>query len=141
MMLSAIAALVLAVGATPVPKAVGPVPTTTESFPFMAADRATPDFDLAKAGYIEEEFFVSGTANVYDWASDGSVTAKTPNAPYTTRVLVRRPRNNFSGTVIVELLFPARRFDWSMMWGFSHDYIIDNKHAWVGITLPNSIDG
>ena len=135
------AALFLAVGTTPVPQKAGPVPVTLESYPFMASDRSSPELDLAKVGYLEEEFFVSGTANVYDWAADGTVTAKTSNAPYTTRVLVRRPRSNFSGTVIVELLYPARRFDWSMMWGFSHDYIIDSKHAWIGITLPSSIDG
>ena len=28
-----------------------------------------------------------------------------------------------------------------MMWGFSHDFIIDNKHAWVGITMPGCVDG
>jgi len=55
--------------------------------------------------------------------------------------LVRRPAARFSGTVIVELLFPARRFDWSMMWCFSHDSIIERGDAWVGITLPNASDG
>ena len=45
--------------------------------------------------------------------ADGAVSVKTPNAPYTTRILVRRPTSGFSGTVVVELLFPARRFDWS----------------------------
>jgi hypothetical protein len=139
-MLATIAALLFAVGATPVPK-VTAVADTTQSHPFMGIERTTPDFDLAKAGYVEEEYFVNGTANVYDWDNDGTVTVKKANAPYTTRILVRRPRQNFSGTVIVELLFPARRFDWSMMWGFSHDYIVDNKHAWVGITLPSSVDG
>src|SRR5262249_36522341 len=33
------------------------------------------------------------------------------------------------------------RFDWSMMWGFSHEQIIDHKDAWVGITLPANADG
>jgi hypothetical protein len=140
-MLAAIATLVLAVGATPVPKMTGPIPVTSDSYPFMAANKSTPAFDLSKVGYIEEEYLVSGNANVYDWAPDGSVTVKTPNAPYTTRILVRRPSTGFSGTVIVELMFGARRFDWSMMWGFSHDYIIDNRHAWVGITMPGSADG
>jgi hypothetical protein len=140
-MLAAVATLFLAVGATPLPKVTGPVPVTADSYPFMAVNRSTPDFDLSKVGYLEEEYFVSGAANVYDWAADGSVSVKTPDAPYTTRLLVRRPRTGFSGTVVVELLYPTRRFDWSMMWGFSHDYIIENKHAWVGITMPGSVDG
>src|SRR5215468_9797211 len=137
-MFAAIATLLLAVSATPVPKATGPIPVTSNSYPFMAANKSTPAFDLSKVGYIEEEYVVSGKANVYDWAADGTVGVKTPNASYTTRILVRRPATRFSGTVIVELMFPARRFDWSMMWGFSHDYIVENGHAWVGITLPAS---
>src|SRR5689334_7096590 len=140
-MFAAIAALLLAVGPTPAPKVTGPVPVTSDSYPFMAASQSTPESDLSKLGYVEEEYFVSGNANVYDWAADGSVTAKTPNAPYTTRILVRKPRTGFSGTVVVELLFPARRFDWSMMWGFSHDQIVDHKDAWVGITLPGAAEG
>ncbi|HEY2385092.1 MAG TPA: alpha/beta hydrolase domain-containing protein [Terriglobia bacterium] len=142
-MIAAIATLLLAVNATPLPKVTGPLPVTADSYPFMAANRSTPALDLAKAGYSEEEFIVSGSASVYDWATDGALDVKTPNAPYGTRILVRRPSNpaRFSGTVVVELLFPARRFDWAMMWGFSHDYIIDHGDAWVGISLPAVADG
>src|SRR4051812_9644446 len=109
-MFAAIATLLFAVNTTPVPKVTGPVPVTADSYPFMAANRSTPAFDLAKAGYTEEEFIVSGNANVYDWAADGALNVKTPNAPYGTRILVRRPSNaaRFSGTVVVELLFPPR---------------------------------
>ena len=32
--------------------------------------------DLAKAGYVEEEFLVSGGANVYDCATDGRMTER-----------------------------------------------------------------
>src|SRR5258705_8344558 len=141
-MLAAIATLLLAVGATPVPKVTGPIPVTADSYPFMASNKSTPAFDLSKVGYIEEEYFVSGTANVYDWAADGTVSVKTPNAPYTARIIVRRPVTRFSGTVIVEIpLYSARRFDWPMMWGLSHDNIIDRGDAWVGITMPGASDG
>ena len=142
-MIAAIATLLLAVNTTPLPKVAGPIPVTGDSYPFMAANRSTPAFDLSKAGYTEEEFMVSGTANVYDWTSDGALNVKTPNAPYGTRILLRRPSNpaRFSGTVVVELLFPARRFDWAMMWGFSHDYIMEHGDAWVGISLPAVADG
>src|SRR6266853_946329 len=104
-MLAAIATLLLAVSATPVPKATGPIPVTADSYPFMASNKSTPAFDLSKAGYVEEEFLVSGTANVYDWAADGTVSVKTPNAPYVTRILVRRPAApaRFSGSVMVEI--------------------------------------
>src|SRR4029077_14487882 len=129
--------------ATPIPKVTGPVPVTAESRPFLGADHGLPPIDLAKLGYVEEEFFVSGAANVYDWAADGTISVKTPNAPYTTRILVRRPASaaRFSGAVIVEPLFPARRWDWSMMWGYSHDYFVEHGDAWIGVTLPASVAG
>jgi len=128
--------------ATPVPKLTGPIPVTADSFPFLAANRVFQPLDLQKAGYVEEEFIVSGTANVYDWNADGSLTVKTPNAPWSTRILVRRPadRARFSGHAIVELLNPARRFDWAMMSGYSRDTFIEHGDAWVGVTMPGSVD-
>src|SRR5580658_2019400 len=127
---------------TSVPKPTGPIPLTADSFPFLAANRVFQPLDLKKAGYVEEEFIVSGTANVYDWAADGSLTVKTANAPYSTRILVRRPadRARFSGHAIVELLNPARRFDWAMMSGYSRDSFIEHGDAWVGVTMPGSVD-
>ena len=76
-----------------------------------ASNKSTPAFDLSKVGYVEEEFLVSGNANVYDWAADGTVSVKTPNAPYTTRVLVRRPSTRFSGTVVGVVRKLPRAFD------------------------------
>lgn len=126
---------------TAMPKVTGPIPVTTDSFPFLAADRVLQPLDLKKAGYVEEEFIISGSANVYDWAADGSLSVKTPNAPYATRILVRRPADpaRFSGHAIVELLNPARRFDWGMMSGYLRDSLIERGDAWVGITMPASV--
>jgi Alpha/beta hydrolase domain len=129
--------------ATPMPKLTGPIPVTADSAPFLSATRVFTPLDLKKAGYVEEEYMVSGTANVYDWAADGSLTVKTPNAPYSTRILVRRPADKakFSGHAMVELMNPARRFDWAMMSGYTRDSLIERGDAWVGITMPGSVDG
>jgi hypothetical protein len=53
--------------------------------------------------YLTEEFFVSGTAS---------------GAPYTTRIIIRRPKDvkAFSGTVVAEALHAGGRsliFEWS----------------------------
>jgi len=92
--------------ATPVPKVTGPLPVTATSYPFGAADHTMVPQNLKSLGYIEEEFLISGTSNVYDWPGQASV--RVANAPYTTRVLVRRPvsRSRFSGNVAVEMLNP-----------------------------------
>src|SRR6516162_10897005 len=86
----------------PVPK-ITPLPVTADAYPLNTASHDLQSLDLAKLGYTETEFIVSGNANVYDWAADGSLTVKTPNAPYANRILVRHPSNpsRFSGTVVV----------------------------------------
>src|SRR5690349_18666081 len=103
------------------PKFTGPIPSTKDNYAFLSANRVQALVDLQKAGYVEEEYIVSGAANVYEWLPDGSVKVKTPNAPYVTRILVRRPAEDgrFSGNVILETFDNARSFDWSFMWGIS----------------------
>jgi len=124
-------------------KVTGPLPVTADSHPFLAANQNLDPLDLSKVGYVEEEFLLGGNANVYDWQADGSLKVKTPDAPYATRILVRRPADasRFNGTVIVELPNTARRFDWTMLWGYVHNYVTDSGAAWVGITMPTAIQG
>jgi hypothetical protein len=123
----------------PVPRATA-LPTTAQSYPFAAIDHAMHPFDLGRAGYVEEEFLVSGTANVYDWGTDRALKVVTADAPYTTRILVRRPRSAsaFSGAVIVEPLYTPRRWDWPMMWGYLRDGMIARGDVWVGVTMPGA---
>jgi hypothetical protein len=123
----------------PVPR-VTALPITAQSYPFAAADHLMTPFDLAGAGYIEEEFLVSGTANVYDWGADRVLETVSADAPYTTRILVRRPRNAtaFSGAVFVEPLYTPRRWDWPMMWGYLRDGMIARGDVWVGVTMPGA---
>jgi hypothetical protein len=47
--------------ATPATTLIGPIPNTTTSHAFN-----TSTVDLASHGYLEEEYFLRGTANVYD---------------------------------------------------------------------------
>lgn len=128
---------------TPIPTATGPIPVTAESFPQLSVERTQEKVDLAAAGYVEEEFFISGEGNAYDWAADGSISVLESGLPYTTRVIVRRPANAaaFNGNVIVELLNNSRTFDWQMTWGVVHPYVLDSGSAYVGISIrPRGID-
>jgi hypothetical protein len=67
--------------------------------------------------YITEEFFVSGTAN---------------GAPYTTRIIVRRPTDvrRFSGTVVAEALHAGGR---SLIFEWSRESILTRNHVFVEI--------
>ncbi len=129
--------------ATPIPTVTGPIKVTANSYPFGAANHLKVPMDLSKLGYVEEEFTVSGKANVYNWVYDlakgayGPAVVQSTDAPYATRILVRRPANRarFSGNVMVEILNPTNWFDLEIGWAFTHDQLLLNGDAWVGITI------
>ena len=97
--------------------------------------------DLAAFGYVEEEFLVSGQANVYQYGPTGAVEVKTANVPYTTRILVRRPQNpqRFSGDVQVETSHP--QFGIDFIWPRIADYVVTNGDAFVSITTRRTSGG
>jgi len=98
-------------------------------------------FEAEKFGYIEEEFFISGTANSYSSAdplsADGvwNVT-KNDTAEYKTRIVVRRPSDpaKFNGTVITEWFNVTAGIDsipaWSALW----PEIVREGGVWVGVS-------
>ena len=81
----------------------GPLAQSEESHAFGGAAYTLRPQDLSADGYVEEEFLVSGTANVYDWPEPGPAVVRTPDVPYTTRVLVRRPASMIRSVPIVNL--------------------------------------
>jgi Alpha/beta hydrolase domain len=129
--------------AVPIPQFTGPIPAAADSYPYLADDHDPKPLDLQKSGYLEEEFFVSGTANVYTWARSGAVGITPAHGPYTIRILVRRPRDpaKFSGNVIVEDLSDYDSFDHLVMWGDLYPYMLEHGDAYVGVTVsPRSIE-
>lgn len=134
---AAVLASPLAMASPALPSVTGPVPVSATSYPFGAADHTLRPQVLRKHGYVEEEFFVSGLANVYEWPAPGPAVVRTADAPYITRVLLRRPAHGhrFSGNVVVELLNPSNLFDLNIGWGLSGDHFMRNGDVWVGITV------
>ena len=107
-------------------KVSGPLPVGGTSYPFGAANHQQVPQDLHKIGYVEDEYFLSGKANVYSWPAPGPAVVRTPGAPYTTRALVRRPANpkRFSGNVVVEILNPSNLFDLNIGWALAQRQIL-----------------
>ncbi|WP_298993380.1 alpha/beta hydrolase domain-containing protein, partial [uncultured Pseudokineococcus sp.] len=94
-------------------------------------------------GYVEEEYLASGESDVYSWPADAPAVVRTQDAPYTTRVLVRRPADadDFSGNIVVEMLNPSNLFDLNIGWALAHEQMIANGDTWVGITAkPIAVD-
>ncbi len=136
-------------GAREVPAVVGPIGgTAAADHPFNAAAYQIVPIDLATVGYREDEYFLSGTADVYGYDSvtdplDTKVDVLR-SGPYTNRILVRRPTDprRFSGNVIIELLNATNDYDLPIFWSYDHDYFTSRGDVWIGITSkPVTIAG
>ncbi len=107
------------------------------------------NYDLEGLGYIETEFEARGEAHSYravgEWRQDGRGEAEPDgSAPFTTRLLVRRPAEpaHFSGTVVVEWLNVSGGIDASPDWDYLHRHLIRRGDAWVGVSAQKAgIDG
>ncbi len=133
----------LAQPAVPLPTVRGPLPVSEASRPWLAASHTQTPVDLASLGWVEEEFLVSGSASVHDWAPGEGLLTVSANAPYGTRLLLRRPGDpaRFNGTVVVELLNDARVYDWAFLWALSWQHFVDEGMVWVGIShTPQAIE-
>jgi len=110
--------------------------TKVDGTPFNASV-----MDLAKEGYVEEEFFISGMARIYDVPRDqmSNATPAEPVHPYTTRLVVRRPESpsKFNGTVIVEWTNVSEGFDNEVEWFHSAEHFVRSGYAWVGVSAQN----
>ena len=87
--------------------AINEIPVTSNSYPFSSAERYC---HLSARGYVEREYYVRGTANVYRSINDaGAVEVLTPEAPYVNRIVVRAPIDpeQASGNVVVEIINPT----------------------------------
>ncbi|MEV0716610.1 alpha/beta hydrolase domain-containing protein [Asanoa sp. NPDC050611] len=96
-----------------------------DTYPFFS----TP-FDLARHGYVEEEFYLSGVADGWDTAGNRVAT----DVPYQTRLVVRRPASarQFSGTVLVEWQNVTAGYDLDALW--NAEATTRAGHAWVGVS-------
>jgi len=120
----------------PVPAVEGPI-NGGKGAPFVAATI----FDLSEKGYVQEEYFVSGTAMAYTSVGplgEDGVWAVEPgdSAAYRTRILVHRPiaSEQFHGTVIVEWLNVSGGLDSAADWIMGHTELIREGYVWVGVS-------
>lgn len=114
------------------------IPITERSYPLT---RAALKCDLEKRGYVEEEYFIYGTANVYE--SRGKKAAvKYQDAPYVNRFLVRRPKDaaRASGRVAVEILNATSGLDIDRTWVLCKEQMLRQGDVYIGMTSkPSSL--
>jgi hypothetical protein len=119
-------------------KQINAIPVTAESIPFAAAAE-TCGFE--KARWVEDEYFMSGEAHVYTEKDDGGVEPVFSGAPYTTRLLIRRPGDaaRFSGNVVIEILNSTANIDIDRMWVNSWPFFMRNGDIYIGITSKGHV--
>ncbi|MBW2377808.1 MAG: hypothetical protein JRF55_17830, partial [Deltaproteobacteria bacterium] len=101
----------------------------------------TQNIDYADVGFVQEEFFLSGTAKSYSntntLGSDGLWdVAEADTAVYKTRIVVYRPQDpvDFSGTVVVEWFNVSGGLDAAPDWSSIHTEVFRGGHVWVGVS-------
>lgn len=126
-----------AAAAVPNPVVTGPIPSpatpgdSSRDYTFFASDHP-----LAVNGYIEEEYFIEGTANRYNTPTLATGSIVSSGHPYKTRIVVRRPANRsaFNGVVLVEWLNVTNGFDADNLWFFAWEHVLRSGYAWVGVS-------
>jgi hypothetical protein len=126
-----------AMGEVPNPTVTGPVPSTgvpgntAHDYIFFSSNH-----NLELQGYVEEEFFIQGSATRYTTAPQQTGTIADSDHPYKTRVVVRRPADakRFNGTVLVEWYNVTNGFDAENMWFFGWEHMLRAGYIWVGVS-------
>lgn len=139
-----------AVAQVPTPAVEGPIPgdapgSAGHNYPFLASDKP-----LASFNYVEQEFFMSGTAAIYGNLAvppgTGSAAVQAPlglmsgYAPYRTNIIVRRPASDagFNGTVIVEWANVTSGYNTTPDWTQSADYFLRAGYAYAEVSAQNN---
>ncbi len=104
----------------------------------------TESFDKAKVGYLEKEYFISGTATSFiatdELGSDGLWNIQPADAAdYKSRIVVQRPANDadFNGTVVVEWFNVTGGLDAAPDWVPMHTELMRGGYAWVGVSAQS----
>lgn len=130
----------------------GPIPA-----PFPAGDPlANPHIpggghgvDTLAQPTVEEEFFFSGSVDVYNYDAFPAARGDHPGdrlvvykaaQPYKTRMLVRRPASAdaFSGDVVIEMMNSSALFDSTPSWLPSAEYFAREGIVYIGVTTSGN---
>jgi len=126
LLLMAVAAVMLQAAVPGVPTIQGPITGPGMMYPNPAISAVPTAVKVEDFPYVTEEFFVSGTIS---------------DTPYSTRIIVRRPRDpkSFSGTVVAEAMHSGGRsliFEWSRLSVLTRGHLfVEIVHSPANITL------
>ena len=127
-----------AAAAVPNPTVTGPIPNNvllgdpTHDYTFFATQ-----LDLANQGYVEEEYFIEGTANRYNTPPLATGSIIDSGHPYKTRIVCAGPISSeqFNGTVLLEWQNVTAGYDIDASWvGGGNQFMMRDGYVWVGVS-------
>lgn len=92
------------------------------------------DGALREADYVQEEYFLSGAANIYREQADGTLAVGTPAVPYTTRLVILRPRDMARFNGVVQLGFSHPQFAGGQ-WGRIDTHVLRTGSAYALLAI------
>jgi hypothetical protein len=113
----------------------GPIDAMPPGDPSRNAIYNASAIPLEPAGYIEEEYFIDGTANRYATADLEAGTVVDSGHPYRSRFIVRRPpAGHFNGVVMVEWLNVTGGPDKDIDWWLSGHHFVREGYAFIAVS-------
>ena len=96
---------------------------------------------FVSAGICGGRIFLFRNANVYDEKEDKIPYVICKDAPYTSRMMIRRPKDpaKFSGNVVVEILNATARIDLDRMWVDTWRFFTRNGDIYIGLTSKSDV--
>ncbi len=114
---------------------VGPVDAMPPGDPSRNAIYNASAIPLAPAGYVEEEYFIEGTANRYATSDLETGAIIDGGHPYRSRFIVRRPpAEHFNGVVMVEWLNVTGGPDKDIDWWLSGHHFVREGYAFIAVS-------
>ncbi len=121
--------------AVPDAQIIGPLEADPPGHPSRNSIYAASAIELSSNGYVEEEYFIEGTANQYTNPTLETGAIVDSNHRYFTRIIVRRPRaEHYNGTVIVEWINVTGGPDKDIDWWYSGSHFMRNGYAYVAVS-------
>ncbi len=114
----------------------GPVEADPPGDPSRNSIYSASAIDLSSHGYIEEEYFIEGTANRYSGTGQETGEILESGHPYRTRLVVRRPESvaSFNGVVLVEWINVTGGPDKDIDWWQSGVHWMRNGYAYIVVS-------
>ena len=111
-------------------------PIETEPHPSLNSIYSASAIEMDGNGYIEEEYFIEGTANQYSTSEMENSEILDSGHRYRTRLIVRRPESadQFNGVVVVEWLNVTGGSDKDIDWWQSGHHFVRNGYAFVAVS-------